>query len=86
MADDFLPADENRQDEALLMAERFRNIFETHRDGQVVLEYLQRRFALNSGAVLTGGIDGVTQTFYRSGQRSVIDHILLQINRANGAE
>ena len=81
---DFQPADPDAASEALLMAERYRNIFETYREGAIVLDDLMRRFSETSGAVLHGGIDAVVQTYYRSGTRAPIDHIIRQINRANG--
>lgn len=66
------------------MAERYESLFEINQTGQVVLDDLMRRFSLHSGASLHGGIDAVLQTYFKEGQRSVINHIVLQINRAKG--
>jgi hypothetical protein len=57
-------------------------VFEVDKRGAAILEDLVRRFTLP--AVISGGIDAVLQTYLRQGQQSVINHILLQINRANG--
>lgn len=60
----------------------YKMIFEDHRVGAAILEDLTRRFA--RPAVMTGGIDAVLQTYQRDGMRRVIEHIVTQINRANG--
>lgn len=52
--------------------------------GQLVLEDLVQRF---SGRVyVPGGQEGERETCFRSGRREVVEFILRQINRANGAE
>lgn len=62
----------------------FARLFEGAPDGPAVLDNLIR---LNAGtAVLTGGIDGMTRTYYNLGRRSVIDYIVRRINAANGVQ
>lgn len=63
--------------------EDYRDLFETDRRGQRILEHLISRFV--RPPVTTGGIDAVLQTFERVGQRKPLDFIMTQINRANGA-
>ena len=60
----------------------YREIFEDDRRGAAILEDLTMRFA--RPAVTSGGIDAVLQTYHRDGMRRVIEHIVAQINRANG--
>lgn len=60
----------------------YKAIFEDDRRGAAILEDLTMRFA--RPAVTTGGIDAVLQTYHRDGMRRVIEHIVTQINRANG--
>lgn len=60
----------------------YKDIFEDDRRGAAILEDLTARFA--RPAVTTGGIDAVLQTYHRDGMRRVIEHIVSQINRANG--
>lgn len=60
----------------------YKQVFEDDRRGAAILEHLTRLFA--RPAVTTGGIDAVLQTYHRDGQRRVIEHIITQINRANG--
>lgn len=57
-------------------------IFEQSATGQLVLEDLLRMFT--QSAVTEGGIDAVLKTYQRMGQRRVLDHIIKQINRAQG--
>lgn len=57
------------------------DVFERHPAGAAVLEDLIARFT--QPAVTDGGIDAVLKTYQRMGQRRVLDHILLQINRAH---
>ena len=57
--------------------EEFALIFKDHKLGQSILDDLDRRF--NGAAVLDGGVDAVIKTYYRSGQRSVIDYIKQQL-------
>jgi hypothetical protein len=60
----------------------YKQVFEDSLAGAQVLENLIQIFAQDS--VTTGGIDAVLKTFQRTGQRRVLDHIVKQINRANG--
>lgn len=57
-------------------------LFEHHPTGRLILEDLIRKFS--QPAVTTGGIDAVLKTYLRVGERRVLDHIVTQINRANG--
>jgi hypothetical protein len=49
-----------------------------------VLEELTRRFG--RAAYVPGGTEGDRETCYRAGQRSVLDFILREINKADGVE
>lgn len=62
----------------------YRRLFEDNADGVAVLEDLVSRFTRPQ--VSTGGIDAVLATYERGGMRKVLDHILGQINRANGVQ
>lgn len=62
----------------------FQRVFEGHHEGRQVLELLIQRFARNACTV--GGIDAVLKTYMQAGNREVLDHILLRINRANGVQ
>jgi hypothetical protein len=62
--------------------EMFREVFEQHPAGVLILEHLINRFT--RPAVTDGGIDAVLKTYLRQGQRQPLDYILAQINRANG--
>lgn len=62
--------------------QEFLALFETDRRGARILEDLILRFT--QPPVVKGGIDAVLQTYLRMGQSSVINHIVQQINRANG--
>ncbi|HDS4827704.1 hypothetical protein QU827_20415 [Citrobacter koseri] len=62
----------------------FKRIFEEMPGGQPVLEELTRRFG--RAAYVPGGTEGDRETCYRAGQRSVLDFILREINRADGVE
>ncbi len=64
------------------MDDMFKRVFEQHAEGRIVLDALISRFARN--AVTVGGIDAVLKTYMQAGNREVLDHILLRINRANG--
>lgn len=57
-------------------------VFEQHSTGRLVLEDLIKRFT--QAAVTDGGIDAVLKTYMRMGQRRVLDHLIGQINRAQG--
>ncbi|BBP82449.1 hypothetical protein PHLH8_20910 [Pseudomonas sp. Pc102] len=63
--------------------ELFKRVFEDHHEGRIALEILINRFARN--AVTVGGIDAILKTYIQAGNREVLDHILLRIDRANGA-
>jgi hypothetical protein len=63
-----------------LSPEAYARVFEQTPEGQAVQQDLVRRFA--RGPVFQGGIDGVRQSDFRAGQRSVIEFI---VNRANQA-
>jgi hypothetical protein len=60
----------------------YRDVFESDRRGALILEDLVQRFS--RPMVTKGGIDAVLQSFARGGERNVVDHIVRQINRANG--
>lgn len=62
----------------------YRRIFEEMPGGQQVLEELTRRFG--RAAYVPGGTEGDRETCYRAGQRSVLDFILAQINKADGVD
>lgn len=60
----------------------YKRIFEEMPGGQQVLDELTRRFGRE--AYVKGGTEGDRETCYRAGQRSVLDFILMQINKADG--
>lgn len=60
----------------------FKEVFEEHPTGRLVLESLILRFV--RPPVTDGGIDAVLKTFERMGQRKPLDFIMSQINIANG--
>ncbi|MDQ4328274.1 Bbp19 family protein [Klebsiella michiganensis] len=62
--------------------EDYRRIFEEMPGGPQVMEELTRRFVRE--AYVKGGTEGDRETCYRAGQRSVLDFILMQINKADG--
>lgn len=62
----------------------FKRIFEDMPGGAQVLAELVRRFGRS--VWVRGGHDGDRETCFRAGQRSVLDFILLQINRADGVD
>lgn len=61
----------------------YRDIFEADQRGAAILEDLVARFG-RARVTTAGGIDAVLQTYRDAGQRQVVDHILVQINKANG--
>ena len=65
-------------------AQDYADLFEVDKRGARILEDLIKRFA--RPAVNKGGIDAILQTYERMGQRNVIEHIVNQINRANGVQ
>lgn len=62
----------------------YQRLFEQNSDGRDALEDLMRRFS--SQQPFVAGADGERETCYRLGQRSVIEYIVNQINRANGVK
>lgn len=66
----------------LMSTDLYKQIFEDDRRGAAILEELVARFS--RPAVTKGGIDAITETYFRAGQRSVFEFIVSQINRANG--
>jgi hypothetical protein len=60
----------------------YANLFESTPRGRLVFDNLIRRF--NRPPLYEGGIDGIRKSDFRAGARSVIDHIVNQINRNNG--
>lgn len=60
----------------------FRELFEDHPTGRVVLDHLIVKFT--RPAVTEGGIDAVLKTYMRQGTRMPLDYIVTQINRAHG--
>lgn len=62
--------------------EMFREVFEEHPTGRLILEHLIVRFT--RPAVTEGGIDAVLKTYLRQGTRMPLDYIVGQINRAHG--
>lgn len=62
-------------------AELYRQIFEVDQRGAALLEDLVQRFS--QPACVEGGIDAVLKTYHRTGQNSVVQFIVLQLNRAN---
>lgn len=64
-------------------AAMYARVFEGHAEGALVLEDLTSRFG---GALFVkGGEEGRRETDYRLGRRSVLDHIIGQVNQANNA-
>lgn len=64
--------------------DEYRAAFEFSKSGALVLEDLVSRFCGNT--YVRGGLDAQRETDFRSGKREVVEFILKQINRANGAE
>lgn len=65
-------------------AAMFARVFEEHHEGRLVLEALVQKFGRDP--YVKGGIEAQRETERRMGQRSVLDHIINQINRAHGVE
>lgn len=59
----------------------YQRCFEQNPEGEVILEDLVARFSLPPSF---DEHNATLKTYYRAGQRSVIDFILSRINRANG--
>ncbi|MDQ0035853.1 hypothetical protein J2W30_003621 [Variovorax boronicumulans] len=64
------------------LAELYRQIFEVDKRGAAILEDLVKRFS--KPASVQGGIDAVLKTYLHMGEHNVVQHIVNQINRANG--
>jgi hypothetical protein len=64
--------------------EDYQSLFEHNQLGERILEDLTQKFARPQ--VTAGGIDAVLQTYERGGMRKVLEHIVNQINRANGVD
>lgn len=62
--------------------ELYRQLFEDDKRGAAILDQLERLF---SKPAELHGENAALVTYHRMGARSVIEHILNQINRANGA-
>lgn len=70
------------QPTATQLSELYRQIFEVDKRGAAILEDLVKRFS--KPASVTGGIDAVLKTYLHMGEHNVVQHIVNQINRANG--
>jgi hypothetical protein len=64
--------------------ELYRQVFEVNKNGEAILDALERKF--NQGAVTSGGIDAVLQTYERLGCVKVLKYITAMINQANNLE
>lgn len=64
--------------------EDYKRLFEETPGGPEVLDELTKLFG--RAIFVRGGHEGDRQTCYNAGQRSVLDFILLKINRANGVK
>lgn len=70
----------------LHLAGLYRDLFEIDKRGQAIYEDLYRKFAAPAKVHTKGGIDAILQTYRAAAHREVIEHIVRQINVANGAE
>lgn len=61
----------------------YKQVFEDSSQGQAILEELVRRFSMGPSF---DEHNAVLKTYYREGQRSVIEFIISRINRANGVQ
>lgn len=59
----------------------YKQVFEDSAQGQAILDELVSRFSMGPSF---DEHNAVLKTYYREGQRSVINFILSRINRANG--
>lgn len=66
------------------LARLYRDLFELDARGKVVIDDLVARFG-RATIVTDGGIDAVLKTYVANGQRSVVDYVMRQINKANDA-
>lgn len=62
----------------------YKEIFDLNKDGEAILDDLIKRFMRNP--YVQGGQEAERESCYRAGQNSVIQHILKQINRADGVD
>lgn len=62
----------------------YKQVFEDTAQGQAILDNLVDRFATMGPSFDEHNAE--LKTYYRAGQRSVIDFILSRINRANGVQ
>lgn len=67
-----------------VLRDYYLQLFEEDKRGQAVFDDLSARFV--RPAVTDGGIDAVLKTYKALGAREILDHIVLQINRARGVE
>lgn len=67
------------------LEQAYHDCFEKSKSGQIVLAHLVSKFG-RARVHTDGGIDAVLKTYTANAQRSVVDHILVQINRANGVQ
>lgn len=61
----------------------YARVFEGHAEGRLILEDLISRFG--GSLFVKGGEEGRRETDYRLGRRALLDFIIGQVNRANGA-
>lgn len=59
----------------------YQRLFDRNPEGEAILEDLVKRFSLPPSF---DEHNASLKTYYRAGQRSVIDFILSRVNRANG--
>lgn len=62
----------------------YQQLFEDMPQGRLILEELVARFGGNP--YVSGGKKGDRETAYRAGRNAVVQFVLAQINRANGAQ
>jgi len=62
----------------------YQSVFENTNSGQKILDDLVVRFHRNP--YVQGGHEADRQTAYNAGRNSVVDHILRQVNIANGVK
>lgn len=63
--------------------EMYARVFENHHEGAILLDDLVARFG--GMPYVKGGHEADRETCFRAGQNKVVNHILAQINQANGA-
>lgn len=67
------------------LAGLYRDLFEVDRRGQEVFADLYKRFFAHARIHTDGGVDAVLKTYRDASRREVVQHIVNQINAANGA-